>query len=122
MGGLQEAQKHKKEEQQKEKQEAANATASSQKAAAGAGAKKEQDPDPDGKELASVPDPLAEAAKLVKVLRDNAGDRLETHKWAFEVSRSHEVLCCVGCMTGITAPNRCMCSSMCLQSILTLHR
>ena len=57
-----------------------------QKAAAGA-TKKDQDPDPEGKELASVSEPLDEAAKLVRVLREHAGDRLETHKWAFQVGR-----------------------------------
>ena len=47
---------------------------------------REKDPDPDGKRLAATKDPLAEATKLVQQLKQYAGDRINTHLLAFEVS------------------------------------
>ena len=44
-----------------------------------------KDPDPQGKALATTQDPLGEASKLVGTLREHAGDRLQTHLWAFKV-------------------------------------
>lgn len=43
------------------------------------------DPDPDGEALAAVDDPLEKATKLVTILREHAGMRIQTHKYAFEV-------------------------------------
>ncbi|GAX81967.1 hypothetical protein CEUSTIGMA_g9395.t1 [Chlamydomonas eustigma] len=48
-------------------------------------APREKDPDPDGLKLAGTEDPLGEAAKLVTMLKQHAGHRLETHTAAFEV-------------------------------------
>lgn len=47
--------------------------------------KKKEDPDPHGKALAATSDPLGEATKLLDKLKQHAGDRMETQKWAFEV-------------------------------------
>lgn len=43
------------------------------------------DPDPDGELLAATDQPLEEATKLVTMLREHAGMRIQTHKFAFEV-------------------------------------
>lgn len=43
------------------------------------------DPDPDGDLLAATDSPLDEATKLVTMLREHAGMRIQTHKFAFEV-------------------------------------
>ncbi|GMH43697.1 hypothetical protein BSKO_11619 [Bryopsis sp. KO-2023] len=43
------------------------------------------DPDPDGEKLAAVEDPQAEATKLVTMLRQHAGGRIQTQELAFEV-------------------------------------
>ena len=86
---MQEAQKQKKEDQQREQQQSTAKAASTadvlQNTNKTAAIKKDQDPDPLGKELASVADPLDEAVKLVRMLKEHAGDRLQTHKWAFQV-------------------------------------
>mmetsp|Transcript_486 Transcript_486/g.1020 ORF Transcript_486/g.1020 Transcript_486/m.1020 type:complete len:894 (-) Transcript_486:3118-5799(-) len=88
--------KKKKEEKakQKEAEEAAAAAAAAAKASAAAAdgkkkgaaaSTKEKDPDPDGAKLAAVEDPLAEATKLVVMLKEHAGGRLTTHTAAFQV-------------------------------------
>ena len=88
-------------EQQKQKKEAESAAAAQKKEAeaakaaskekggtpkkqAGAAAK-EKDTDPDGDQLAKVADPLAEAVKLVRTLKEYSAHRLQTHVLAFEV-------------------------------------
>ena len=80
---LQEAQKQKKQEEQQKAKENSNSQQEQQQQKAGV--KRGQDPDPLGKELASASDPLSEAVKLVCLLRDNAGDRMRTHEYAFQV-------------------------------------
>lgn len=81
----QEAQKKAKDEQRRaEEQEKARESASKQNK--GKGEKlKDKDPDPDGAQLAAVPDPLAEASKLLQVLRENHEGNLDTHGLSFEV-------------------------------------
>lgn len=44
-----------------------------------------RDTDPDGVQLAAVADPLAEAAKLLRRLREHAGDQLAVQQLSFEV-------------------------------------
>ena len=44
-----------------------------------------RDPDPEGRQLAAVADPLAEAAKLLRRLREHAGDKLLVQQLSFEV-------------------------------------
>ena len=46
---------------------------------------RDKDPDPDGVKLAATEDPLAEATRLVVMLKTHAGDRLIAHTTAFEV-------------------------------------
>lgn len=89
-------------EQQKQKKEAESAAAAEKEAAKAAGkekggtpkkqsgssAQKEKDADPDGEQLAKVAEPLAEAVKLVRMLKEHSGDRLQTHVLAFEVCPS----------------------------------
>ncbi|CAL8463644.1 g3178 [Coccomyxa elongata] len=88
-------------EQQKQKKEAESAAAAQKKEAEAAKAAskekggtpkkqagvaaKEKDTDPDGDQLAKVADPLAEAVKLVRTLKEFSADRLQTHLLAFEV-------------------------------------
>ncbi|KAL4856126.1 N-terminal acetyltransferase A complex auxiliary subunit [Chlorella vulgaris] len=84
-------QKKRKEEQRRAK-EAAEAEAKQAAEAAAAAKKgekaeerKKKDTDPDGRQLAAVSDPLAEAAKLLRRLREHAGDKLLVHQLSFEV-------------------------------------
>jgi peptide alpha-N-acetyltransferase len=44
-----------------------------------------RDPDPEGRQLAAVADPLAEASKLLRRLREHAGDKLLVQQLSFEV-------------------------------------
>ena len=46
---------------------------------------KEVDPDPEGAALAAVADPLEQAARLARLLREHAGGRVRTHVLAYEV-------------------------------------
>ena len=89
----QEQQKQQKKE--REAQGAASAASTKEGAAVKKGSKdgtlNKEDPDPHGAALAGHPDPLGEAAKLVRLLRENAADQLHTHNLAFEVWRH---FCC----------------------------
>jgi hypothetical protein len=80
----QDAQKKAKEEERLKAASQEKEAGKGKKAADGASAAK--DPDPDGKELAAVALPLEEAAKLLKVLRENADGLLKTHVLGFEVT------------------------------------
>ncbi|KAF5833413.1 NMDA receptor-regulated protein 1-domain-containing protein [Dunaliella salina] len=85
--------KKKKEEKQKSKEEEeARSTAAASKDQASKpgdkgkkGEKKEADPDPDGAKLASTPEPLEEASKLVASLKEHAAGLLETQLLALQV-------------------------------------
>ncbi|KAL4451836.1 hypothetical protein ABPG75_007498 [Micractinium tetrahymenae] len=84
--------KKRKEEQRKAKEAAdaaakaaAEAAAAAKKAAQLGEEKKKKDTDPDGEQLAATPDPLGEAAKLLRRLREHAGDELAVQQLSFEV-------------------------------------
>ncbi|KAL4424899.1 hypothetical protein ABPG77_002122 [Micractinium sp. CCAP 211/92] len=84
--------KKRKEEQRRAKEaaeaaarEAAEAAAAAKKAAATGEEKKKRDTDPDGVQLAATADPLGEAAKLLRRLREHAGDNLGVQQLSFEV-------------------------------------
>lgn len=46
---------------------------------------KEVDPDPEGAALAAVADPLEQAARLARLLKEHAGGHVRTHVLAYEV-------------------------------------
>lgn len=86
-------QKKRKEEQRRAKEAAeaaareaaAEAAAAKDKKAAAGEEKRKKDTDPDGVQLAAVADPLAEAAKLLRRLREHAADKLLVQQLSFEV-------------------------------------
>lgn len=96
--------KRKKEQEERERAEAERLAKEKEKEAkekgekkkAVATEKKEKDPDPDGEKLAATEDPLGEATKLVVMLKEHAGDKLDTQLAAFEVySRKGKALMCL---------------------------
>ena len=82
---MQEAQKQKKAgDKASDQKQADEASPHNKDASQGVKGAAPKDPDPQGKALASTQDPLGEASKLVGTLREHAGDRLQTHLWAFK--------------------------------------
>ena len=105
---MQEAQKQKKAGDKASDQKQADEASSHNKVAApGVKGAAPKDPDPQGKALASTQDPLGEASKLVGTLREHAGDRLQTHLWAFKVCAAAYCVACGPMRDVLTAATSC---------------